>query len=1141
MRFQTIAFTLAIIVAVMIVFSSKNLVFCQQPAKDNKSIVIFEQTKTIIADIKGEEIHSYEVNLSTNQLLNLVIEQQGVVLDVTLYDPANNKLLNLNVWQHYVGRIPLYWVAQESGNYKIKVLSANKDAAAGKYQIKIVELKPSINEDKDKVLAQNNLVQAYELRLQESKESKLKAVERFLEAEPKYKALGDKYGQAYTLELIGATYTSLGEFQRAIDYYNQAILLSKTVNELATEARANFNMGYTLNYLGKSTEAHNVLKQALEICKQIGDRAGEAEALNNTGQVYGSQGEFRKAYDCFNWILPLYKELGDYSGEAEVFNNIGQAYYSLGEMQKALDSFLKSLELCKQIGDRSRATQALNNTGITYDVLGQKQKALDYYNQSLQLCRELGNYAGEAYTLNNIGTLYKSLGERQKALDYLNQSLLLRKKVGDRSGEARTLGNIGSLYNASGEKQKAIEYLNQSLTLYKQIGNSAGEASTLSIIGQAYDFLGDKEKALDYYNQSLTLRRKVGDRAGEALTLNNIGQVYYSLGEKQKALEYHNQAMTLNEQVGDRSLQANILFNVARLESEQNNLAAAQLNIEKSINLVEFIRTGVVGQQLRSSFFASIHDYYELYENILMKQHKADSKAGFDSLALQVSEKSRARGLVELLTEAKINIREGVDRKLLEQENNLLQLINDKNELLLKLKSKKNNAEKAAQLEKEIDTIISEYKIVGDKIRATSPKYAALTQPKPLSLKEVQQLLDEDTILLEYSLGDKTSYLWLVSKTLLKSFELPGKKQLEDKAKSFYNLISTNSNPQQDLSYQQVASELGQMLLGSVEGELGKKRLLIISEGALQYIPFAALSLSSNSYAPLILEHEIVNLPSASALALQRNEFTSRESAKKLLALLADPVFEQDDPRIKQSIAQRKSKQTKIVSQRGSSEDKDKIANELELASLLRSAEDTGITRQAGGFSRLPGSRKEANQISEFVEKDLLFKALDFDASLTTVTSTELSQYKYVHFATHGLVNSTNPELSGIVLTLFDKDGKAQRGFLSLTDIYNLRINAELVVLSACQTGLGKEVKGEGLIGLARGFMYAGSKSLVTSLWKVDDLATADLLTTFYQSMIKEGKKPAQALRLAQISLLKKKLSSNPFYWAGFTFQGDYF
>jgi CHAT domain-containing protein len=205
---------------------------------------------------------------------------------------------------------------------------------------------------------------------------------------------------------------------------------------------------------------------------------------------------------------------------------------------------------------------------------------------------------------------------------------------------------------------------------------------------------------------------------------------------------------------------------------------------------------------------------------------------------------------------------------------------------------------------------------------------------------------------------------------------------------------------------------------------------------------------------------------------------------------------------------------------------------------LIRAAKEAGVAQQR--FARLLGTRAEANAIAELVEKDQLFKALDFDSNYQAALSKELGEYRYLHFATHGLLNSSYPELSGIVLSLIDRNGKPQKGFLKLSDIFNMKLSAELVVLSACQTGLGKEIRGEGLVGLTRGFMYAGARSVLATSWKINDSATAELMSNFYRAMLKENRRPAEALRLAQLSLQQKRRWSNPYYWAGFMLQGEW-
>jgi CHAT domain-containing protein len=314
------------------------------------------------------------------------------------------------------------------------------------------------------------------------------------------------------------------------------------------------------------------------------------------------------------------------------------------------------------------------------------------------------------------------------------------------------------------------------------------------------------------------------------------------------------------------------------------------------------------------------------------------------------------------------------------------------------------------------------------------------------------------------------------------------------------------------------------MILGPVAAQLGHQRLLIVAGGALQYVPFAALPVPAvrnrgDVRTPLIVDHEIVSLPSMSVLAQLRAEIADRKPREsKALAVLADPVFSPDDARVR--------KQSRRPS----------VGIELPSPQFVRAARD--LTDDSGRVSRLPFTRREAQRISAFASDSTV--SLDFEANRATAMNPELGNHRIVHFATHGILNSENPELSGIVLSLVDAEGKAQNGFLGLRDLYNLKLPAELVVLSACQTGLGRDVKGEGLVGLTRGFMYAGAARIVASLWKVNDVATSELMARFYESMLANRLEPAEALRGAQKSMWQSKRWHSPYYWAGFLIQGEW-
>jgi CHAT domain-containing protein/Tfp pilus assembly protein PilF len=679
----------------------------------------------------------------------------------------------------------------------------------------------------------------------------------------------------------------------------------------------------------------------------------------------------------------------------------------------------------------------------------------------------VGDRAGEATTLNNIGKAYDSMGERQKALDCYSQGLPLWRAVGDRAGEATTLNNIGLVYDALGEKQKALDYLNQGLSLDHAVGDRAGEARALNNIGGVYSDLGEKQKALDYYSQALPLLRAVGNRAGEATTLSNIGGVYDALGEKQKALDYYSQALPLRRAVGDRA------------------------------------------------------------------------------------------GEVATLG----NIRQGVDPQLLERERTLQQQVDAKSALRTQLLGGKHTEEQARAANKEIDELLSQYQDVEAKIRAVSPRYAVLTQPQPLSAKEVQQqVLDSDTLLLEYALGEEHTYLWAVTPNSLATYTLPKRQEIESLAKQAYDLLREESGPQ----YWALALKLSQMILGPASGELRGKRLLIVADGALQYLPFGALPVprprsadpglgsaalqdvpavtagaSAEPSRPLLMEHEIVYLPSASTLAVLRRDSEGRKPAAKLLALMADPVFSAEDDRVRARTIASSGGAGAVASSRASEGQGQDIAAEIRQSQLTRSAQESELTRE-GGIPRLLFTRQEDDGIASLVRSDLRLVDLDFAASKPAATSGTLSQYRMVHLATHGLLDSEHPELSGVVLSMVDEKGAAVDGFLRLEDIYNLNLPADLVVLSACQTGLGKEMRGEGLIGLTRGFMYAGAPRVVVSLWSVDDPATAELMKRFYRAILVDKLRPAAALRSAQMELRNDPQWSPPYYWAGFVLQGEW-
>src|SRR6476661_9600487 len=761
------------------------------------------------------------------------------------------------------------------------------------------------------------------------------------------------------------------------------------------------------------------------------------------------------------------------------------------------------------------------------------RKAIAKLEEALKLYGETSENEGQAITIENegqaltlllLGKVYDDLGEKQKALEYYSQSLPLLRAVGDRREEAITLISIGTVYSELGEKQKALEYYSQSLPLQRAVGDRGGEASTLNNIGLAYSALGETQKALEYYSQSLPLQRAVGNRRGEAVTLNNIALVYLQLGEKQKALEYFGHSLPLSRAVGDRTQEALTLNNIAFAKRAQGNLTEALTDIEASLKIIESLRTKVASPELRTSYFATVQDYYQFYIDLLMELHKTQPKSGYDTKAFEASERSRARSLLELLQEANADIRQGVAPELLQQERSLQQQLDALEKQRIEVLNRPNPTPvQEAELEKQRQTLLAQYQDIQTQIRTTSPRYAALTQPQPLTLAQIQQqILDEKTILLQYSLGKYRSYLWAVTKTSITSYELPKAARIETNARKFRDAVTDPSSRNSPNQIAQANDAISQIILQPVAAQLGQKRLLIVGDGVLNYLPFAALSLpgksGENGNPPLIVDHEIVLLPSASTLGILRENYNDRQPPNRSLAILADPVFSANDERLKNS--------SSATTQQ---------AVESANPGLSRSRGD-----KTGQFDRLKFTRQESQIIQALFPANSRTESLDFAASRATATNPNLSQYKIIHFATHGFANSAHPELSGIVMSLVDEKGNPLNGFLRITDIFNLKLAADLVVLSACQTGLGQNIQGEGLVGLTRGFMYAGAQRVVVSLWTVDDEGTATLMSSFYQGMLQKGLTPAAALRAAQLEMWKQEKWKSPYYWAAFTLQGEW-
>jgi len=1046
--------------------------------------------------------HVYRLNLLRGQFVRFGVsaEDPAANIQVTVAGPDGGKIEELS---GPVGQFSLRFISTISGEYHLRVELLASNAPSDKCTVTLEERRETIDQDETRVAASRAMVEAYRLSSQNSSQLKQQADQKFQDARALFRAADDRRGEAEVLQYLSIRSFDGRDFGRSVDYLRQARALWQDLAEYGREAAALESMSKIQIKMGQPQEALDSVNQALALGPAAGEPFSEANALNCLGDVYEAMDQFQEALNSYN---------------------------------RALSRF--------QIVPNARTAdgiESLSALGHVYWELGDPEKELDYLDRALRLARSSGVRHLQVSTLLAVGSAHKWLHEIDVALEYYNKALALTKD--DPADEAPVLLSLGEIYLGRGEREKALRYFGKVLDYSHAHHLTELEAETTFSMGFAYKpqpALEAKIKALSMWPYKDRTRRTFLDR---------IGWFYLEiLGDAPKSIEIFEKQVTESRAAKDLQNEAGALRGLAEAERAMQQNTQARRDVEASLKLFESTREQIAGVESRASFFVVPARVYDFYIDLLMQMNAKHPDQGLDAVAFQASERAHARSLLDMLVEAHADFHEGTDPILLEREQTLQQRLRARSEYQVELLERPHTTQQAEIVNRELQSLTAEYDETEAQIRATNSHLAGITQPTPLDLKQIQeQVLDSDTLLLEYSLGKERSYLWAITNSTLTSFTLPKREEIESAARRVYELLTaTNSHLRDERELQRetriaharsqypaAVARLSEMLLGPAGALLEHKRLLIVADGALQYIPFAALPMprsakTRDSGLPLMVESEIVNAPSASTLAMLSRGSVGRQLASKEVAVLADPVFDSQDQRIpeRRPVAQALS-QGRVTSQ-----------NQDLPIGLERSWSETGGSERGWKIPRLPFSRREADAIVAATPRGKSFEAVDFDATRATLTSPELAQYRVVHFATHAVLDSRTPELSGIILSLVDRRGRPQNGFLRLWDIYNLHLPAELVVLSACQTALGKEVKGEGLIGLTRGFMYAGAARVMASLWQVDDVATAELMSQFYQGFLKKNLPPAAALRAAQVYMWKQKRWRDPYFWASFQIQG---
>ncbi len=931
--------------------------------------------------------------------------------------------------------------------------------------------------------------------------------------------LGYSSSVAASLNNIGNIYFSLSQYKKALDYYNRSLVIEKKLNDPSGIAASLNNIGNIYFSLSEYKKALDYYKRSLALRKKLDNVSDIAASLNNIGNVYKSLSDYEKALDYHSQSLHMKKKLNNPSGVANSLGNIGNIYKSLSDYEKALDYYNQSLTIDKQIHNNLGIAKSLNHIGSIYLNLSDYEKALTYYNQSFTINKKIRNQSGIADSLNNIGNIYYSLNEYNQALSYHNQSLAINKEIGGRLNIAASLNNVGNIYESLSEYEKALDYHNQSLAIDKEIGNLPGIASSLNNIGALHKSLKKYEKAQSYFRQSLAIEKKLGNRSGIAYSLNNIGIIHESLNEYAKALDYHDKALTLNKKLSNSLGIVNSLFSRAKCHRILENPKQAFDDYTKALE--KWYKISEVAKISRKSFLKNKVFYFQeiIDFTILAKKEKK---------AWQNFQKYKGYGFLSLIAESKANLEKTVDPKLKRKRNLILAQISD---IQKKLSERTKGKEIVDSLHSNLKEKEDELEEIIGEIRRGNPGFANLVYPETPTLKQVQSDLEDGEILLEYFFTTKNkfrsgkAYCFAVDKNCFEIIELGDSKEVNRKVKNFLHTLRDSKNSSITWTYTKEATVLYQLLLDPVLKNRNASKLIIAPDEMLHRLPFSALCLPMEegktwqdlSY--VVDKYEICYVTSATAMVEMSKQKKANEKEFSLLAM-ADPVSENQRSAMRQNLSNLPGARQEVLA----------IAKNILPEKSLPKKISGNFTYEDKNISISFG--KEAQE------------AKLFSLSLP---------YNILHFTTHGVIDPENSLRSFLLLapTNIDKFSikksnlpleSISDGNLQAREIFHLKdkIQAQLVVLSACETGLGKLERGDGVVGFARAWMYAGVNNLVVSLWKVDDASTSRLMESFYQNLF-EGKNSRDFLEY--LSRAKKQLRYSedyaaPYYWAPFVFIG---
>lgn len=844
-----------------------------------------------------------------------------------------------------------------------------------------------------------------------------------------------------------------------------------------------------------SRAAAAAAEKAAEAFAALGLSRRAADAFYAAARSRAELGEPATTRSLLLAALPAFRAEGDRRAVARTLNSLGVAELALGEPAAASARYREALALLAGLDDPRAEATAWNNLGRAEATAGHAEPALAAYDRALALWRRLGLGEQEGVTLANRGSLYAALGEEARARDDLDQAM---PRVAGRPEEARARAERGYLALRAGRLSDASADLSRALALYGKAGNRLGEAATRNSLGLLDRARGSPDRAHRAFERALAGFSALGDRPNEAAVRINLGRLYLARGDAAGAEAAFRAAQEGSAAAGRPNREGEAWTGLSQALRARGMPVAALRAAEAGLSRYEALRAEPGSLELRAAFFASRQEAYAEAVDLAMELARLHPKSGYAARAFEIGERGRARSLLDALSEAGAR----PFREMPEAQRARLEAAGARVEAAegRRLAAVEDGAPASVEAaERELRRAFRDLERIEAEARGAAGAAAAEV---PLSLAQIRaRTLPAEALLLAYALGERRSFLWVVGRGRFDAYVLPARATLEAAAQKAHRALASPDRTLARAEAERALAELSRLLLGPAGG-LSARRLAIVPDGALHLVPFSALPDPDAPAEPLGARHEVATVPSASSLAAIRAAALRRPPPPGSVAAFGDPVYDAADPRVAAPAGRPASPSPR-------------------------------------GFARLPASRAEARGLLALAPPGEKMLALDFAARRDLALSGALSRFRVIHFATHAVVDAEHPELSGIALSAVDRAGRPRLGLVRAHEIYRLRLSADLVVLSACETALGREVRGEGVAGLTRAFLHAGARRLLVSLWAVDDRETGALMAAFYRGYFGRGLSPAAALGKAQAEMRRDPARRDPYHWAGFVLQGD--